>query len=110
MPIISADAFWRLAQQEIRATLSLCQFKAHFGAPPEVVAEVWDRIQPPPEGSWAGHLLWMFAFVKMYETENTAASRFGTTKKTWHKWVWIMLAEVQEIMPTVASSFSRVSK
>ena len=83
MVLVTADAFWRLAENELLATLTDRSFRAHFGASPALVAELWDRIQPPPDGSAPVHLLWTMAFLKMYETEETRASRFGTSAKTW---------------------------
>ena len=56
------------------------------------------------EGSSERHLLWMLAFLKMYEVEEAAASRFGVTEKTWRKWVWIMLSATQSIKKKVVSS------
>ena len=87
MPVATAQAFWQLAQNELRTRLSRRQFIAHFGYPSGVVAEVWERLQPSPEGSSERHLLWMLAFLKMYKVEEAAASRFGVTEKTWRKWV-----------------------
>ena len=102
MPVFTADAFWTLAQRELQTSLSLRAFKAHFGCPPEVIAEVWARIDCP-DGALPVHCLWMFAFIKSYETEETAASRFCTTPKTWRGWVWTMLVVVQQLKPTLVS-------
>ena len=44
VPVFTADAFWALAQRELQTTLSFRAFKAHFGSPLEVIAEVWARI------------------------------------------------------------------
>ena len=104
MANILPDAFWRLAKSELGVKLCLWLFTAHFGAGPKLVLEVWHRIQPKPEGASGKHLLWAMAFLKMYETEDTAATRFKTTPKTWRKWVWSMLSAIQDLKPTVVRS------
>ena len=102
MPVCTPEAVLQVACNELRSRITLRIFRAHFGAAPEVVASIWNRIEPP-EGSTLKHLLWAFAFLKLYETEDAAATRFSTTPKTWRKWVWEVLASIQEIKKTVVS-------
>ena len=86
MVVVSPKAFWALAEAEIGSKLSDRTFKAHFGCRSNLIAEMWHRIDKP-EGSRPVHLLWAFAFLKMYEKEDCSATRFHTTSKTWRKWV-----------------------
>ena len=110
MVLVTAEGFWKLAEDAVRARLHRRSFIAHFGSRAELIAEIWARIQPHlPDGAIPVHLLWMFSFLKIYKVEDTAATRFNTTPKTWRKWVWLMLVAVQQLKPVVVRPSSSLS-
>ena len=56
-----------------------------------IVASVWRKICREgllPDSGTPIHLLWSFAFLKVYETEPQMALLFHTTRKTFREWVW----------------------
>ena len=67
------------------------QFVGFFGVSPAVLASVWRKIlreELLPAGGTPIHLLWSFAFLKMYGTEPEMSMLFHTTRKTFREWVW----------------------
>ena len=71
--------------------LSHRQFVSFFGVTPPIVASIWRKLCREgllPNGETPVHLLWSFAFLKMYGTEPQMAMLFHTTRKTFREWVW----------------------
>jgi len=80
----------------------LRRFRAHFGASPEVVTALWNRLDildRVPAGGGPQHLLWCLLFMKVYSTEEVLASIVGTSEKTFRKWVWLFVYAVSSLAP-----------
>jgi hypothetical protein len=59
------------------------RFRALFGAPSVVIAEIWQRIVPMVKGkTYCKNLLWGLVFLKVYSTEEVHSALVGhPTKK-----------------------------
>ena len=67
------------------------KFKSHFGASPQICADIWQMINPREEiSSYAKpvHLLWALMLIKVYATEEVLSGIAGVTEKTFRKWAW----------------------
>jgi hypothetical protein len=92
-----STAFCLLAKT-ITNTKSKRSFKARFGTSPEVCSEVWERLQPHrPKGALPKHLLRALMFLKLYSSEDVLSDMVGTTRKTFRKWVWLMVKAISKI-------------
>jgi hypothetical protein len=49
------------------------------------------------------HLMWSLLFLKVYSTEIVLVSIAITTRKTFHKWVWKVVAVTAQQKPHVVS-------
>lgn len=71
------------------------RFKATFGIPPRLVAQLWQDIAQSgylnhlgPRSLKPIHLLWALCFLKGYNAEETNAYRVSCDEKTFRKWAW----------------------
>jgi hypothetical protein len=80
-------------------------FTSLFGISANVCSVVWNLCDFPV-GTKPIHLLWAFLFLKIYATEPVLlAIADGPTRKTFRKWVWIVIAEVAAKAPSVVSCY-----
>lgn len=113
-PQLDAADFQLLGQSvaKIRSSRSekvtLRRFKAEFGVPPDVIADVWDLLleskflrdkladtstRPPnPE-----HLLWSLMFLKKYSLSSDLAKSVNVDEKTYRKWCWIYIDAIANL-------------
>lgn len=79
-------------------------FTSLFGVSANVCSVVWN-ICNFPSGTKPIHLLWAFLFLKVYATEPILIAIVGSgpNRKTFRKWVWIVLDEVAAKAPSVVS-------
>ena len=71
-------------------------FFAHFGCSSDVISIVWQKIHRiKPRSCKPKHVLWALLFLKTYNSEDVLASRVGTNRKTFRKWVWTVLKLIQ---------------
>ena len=104
MVLCTSSAFCLLAET-ITNTKSKRSFKAKFGTSPEVCSELWERLQPHrPKGALPKHLLRALMFLKLYSSEDVLSDMVGTTRKTFRKWVWLMVKAISKIKPQVVRS------
>lgn len=94
MPIYSPEAFFILAQREYGVSEDRT-FRSLFGVSQDVCCLVWEwcweHKRRPPRGLNPIHVLWALHFLKSYNTEDENATWAHTTRKTFRKWVWIVL-------------------
>jgi hypothetical protein len=83
------------------------RFRAHFGVPPVICADIWLRLDPGslPDGSKLEHLLWGCMLLKTYETETVACSLAGgVDEKTWRVRSWFFVDAVSQLESDVVRS------
>jgi hypothetical protein len=81
-------------------------FTSLFGISPKVCSVVWNLCNFPSRTK-PTHLLWAFLFLKVYGTEPILIAIVGDrpNRKTFRKWVWIVLNEVAAKALSVVSCF-----
>eukprot|EP00804_Cyclotella_cryptica_P002591 CCRYP_010417-RA/>CCRYP_010417-RA protein AED:0.07 eAED:0.04 QI:0/0/0/1/1/1/2/0/297 len=100
--LLSPDDFLVAAEPILRLKLSCLEgianqrrWMACFGAKPDVMADLWTRIDPSttmPEGAKPEHMTWVFYFLKLYNTEDVNTRNVGgCDEKTFRKWVWLFV-------------------
>jgi hypothetical protein len=110
MVLCRSSAFCLLAKTTTN-TKSKRSFKAKFGTSPEVCSELWERLQPhQPKGALPKHLLRALMFLKLYSSEDVLSDMVGTMRKTFRRWVWLMVQANLKIKPQVVRSCIRHSK
>lgn len=73
------------------------EFRGFFGAPVEVITDLWNRIDPliDDEAAKPKHLLWALVFIKVYASEAVHCCIVGwPDKKTFRKWSWYFLEKI----------------
>ena len=112
MAIYSPQAFWKLANDLFKVKEERT-FRALFGTSADVCSILWDYCavhkRRPKRGMKPKHLLWALHFLKSYGTEDVLAQWADTTRKTWRKWVWIVLRIVRKYKNQVVSVFGVTS-
>lgn len=83
---------------------------ACFGAKPDVIAELWTRINPEknmPKGHKPKHILWMLIFLKLYDQEEINSVKVGgVDEKTFRKWTWLFIEATSYLeYPVVSQCF-----
>lgn len=71
-------------------------FRAHFGTSPLICSQLWIRTISPKrhiiaDGLKPDHLLWALHFIKTYNTMYVLSAKVGVDRKTYAKWIWIIL-------------------
>jgi hypothetical protein len=82
------------------------EFRSLFGVSAFVASKIWRRcgtIGSLPPGAKPKHLLWVLLFLKVYATESVHRSIVHTSRKTWRKWVWLMVPVVADLAPHLVS-------
>jgi hypothetical protein len=80
------------------------RFRSCFGASSEVVATIWNRIEPTIDepGLHAKHLLWALVFLKVYSTEDIHCSIFDwPSVRTFRKWSWYIVKKIADLKDEV---------
>ena len=81
------------------------QFRACFGAPSIVVADLWNRIRARREiapGGKPQHLLWALVLLKAYSTSELLCLIVGwPLVKTFTKWAWYFVERISELKDDV---------
>ena len=94
--IYSPRAFLLLARKLFDVTLDDCGFRAHLSCSLDNCSILWETIEGCP-GMMTKHLIWALYFLKTYNTEDTLATQFGTTRKTYHHWIWTVLLSIAKL-------------
>jgi hypothetical protein len=84
------------SDEEIRS------FKSDYGARPEVCVKLLRKLRRMNCRPRIDHLLWALCFIKTYATEDSLQKKFGTTRKTFRKHIWLLV-------PKIASLYGHVS-
>ena len=108
--VLHADDFELYASDILRRDLSRCspslrdhRFRSLFGVSSRVCAVLWEYLRrhgsfQRKKGSSPKHLLWALLFLKLYGNEETHASLVGgVDRKTYRKWVWIVLKDIRRL-------------
>lgn len=73
-------------------------FVSCFGMCAFLCVQVWEEIsQKLPKNAEIVHLLWGLAHLKVYGTEDTMASWLCTTRKTYRRWVKLIVVQLYEM-------------
>jgi hypothetical protein len=83
------------------------RFKAHFGASPEICADIWQRMDPPslPEKhKKCEFLLWALFLIRQYPKETVGATfAGGVHEQTWRDHAWFFVDRVSQLEVDVVS-------
>jgi len=83
------------------------EFRSLFGVSASTCLLLWNKLRQHnarPPNATPKHLMWALLFLKSYGTEFCNSSRAKTTRKTFRKWVKIMLGAMTNLAPIVVSS------
>ena len=74
-------------------------FCSFFGAPSDVVADLWNQIQPADEASAnPKHLLWALLFLKVWSSKEVHCCLVGwPSARTFRKWSWCFIGKTAEL-------------
>lgn len=81
------------------------KFRAHFGVSWEVTQVLWRVIvsKGSPYFSFKyDHLLWALHFLKVYDSVDVSAQHWNVDPKTYHTWIWRILATLEELLLEVS--------
>jgi hypothetical protein len=79
-------------------------FRTLFGVGPDVAAHIWNHLSRygwKPPSTRPKYLLWALLFLKNYGTETALAALAQTSRKTFRKWVWLLLPMIADMEPYV---------
>jgi hypothetical protein len=84
------------------------RFKTTFGTKPEVVADVWNRLDAyntiNEKGVSSHHLLWGLMLLKVYAKEAILCTLAGgVDEKTFRKWAFLFVHHISFLEPEVVS-------
>jgi hypothetical protein len=104
------EAF-KFSKAEARKILFDAGFRVFFGTSLLVVDKLWwllDKQDFFPKKSCPKHLLWTLYFLKVYPRQSPGCSVIGTSSsvinpKTFWKWVWMFIENIQELVDVVVS-------
>lgn len=83
-------------------------FRSLFGVSPRVCLNLWHQhINLPPKAK-PKHLLWALLYLKVYGTEQALSGMVHVTRKTYRKWVRIMVGAIAAAAPYVVRLFTFV--
>jgi hypothetical protein len=90
----------RRAQLNPELEASEQEFRALFGIGPDVCGHVWTHLSchKPPK-TRPKHLLWTLLFLKVYGTETALSVIARASRKTFRKWVWLLLPLIADMAP-----------
>lgn len=80
------------------------RFRACFGAPSEIVANIWNLIEPTigEPGAAVKHLLWALVFMKVYSNEEIHCSIVGwPSARSFRKWSWYFVKKISDLKDQV---------
>jgi hypothetical protein len=93
---------WDAAQLMLRRQSAMGRtnerrFVALYGATITVASILWRKLMPQPQGGEPRHLLWALMILKVYSSEHVHAIIAGVDEKTFRKWSWIYVNEVESL-------------
>ena len=98
-----------------RGTMSLAlddRFKSHFGALPDICADIWYRLDPstlPEEQAKVEYLLWALFLLRQYPKETIGATiAGGVHEQTWRNHVWYFVDRISLLEVDVVRVFESV--
>ena len=65
-----------------------------------MLLDSWTKYTTDPKSI---HLLWIFRFMKSYNSWDSHATEMAVDSKTFRKWIWFYLEGVSKLMPKVVS-------
>ena len=97
--IVAASPTLKLRVASLEGVMDRRHWMSCFGAEPEVVADLWMRIDPKktmPRGAKAEHIMWTLYFLKLYNAEEVNILNIdgNPVEKTFHKWVWLFIEAI----------------
>ena len=79
-------------------------FRSHFGVGWMVASSIWNTLDAYSIGYiqrkpclQVHHLFWGLHFLKNYPLEDQASQLFKTTRKTYRKWVWLVVGQLEDL-------------
>ena len=76
------------------------RIRSLFGAPSDVIANLWERVEPyiDKAGADRKHLLWALVFLKVYASEEVHCTIVGwTNPKTYQEWSWYFVEKIYDL-------------
>jgi hypothetical protein len=80
------------------------KWNAHFGICKDACLVVIDFLDKRGQGFEVKHVLWALYFLKVYTTENVAASFWRVDEKTLRMWIWRVIDVLNESFRAVSHS------
>lgn len=84
----------------------LRSFKARFGCSPDVCSVLWEMMsirRTKPRNMTPKHLLWALLFMKTYNSETMLSGLLDVERKTFRKWIWLVIRQIQRLKRKVVS-------
>lgn len=105
MTLLTTQHVWLAAKQLLQEHGGR-DFNSIFGKTPEVVALTWNLLDLGDTGAKLKHLLWALMFMKTYSKEPVLASMAKVTRKTFRKWVWIVIFRIADLSGNIVSELT----
>ena len=100
--LVAQDVLWWPERRVWNSRDKDMRYRACFGAPSEIVADIWNRIVahgPIDSGGKPKHLLWALIHLKVYSTVETQYALVGWLSK----WSWYFVKRIAELSEDVIS-------
>ena len=114
---LARDIQNRASRRVRTATTEAQHFREFFGTSMLVIKKTWELLEKDsllPEGGCPKHLLWALHFLKVCPKQSpgclaVSASAGTVNPKTHHKWVWVFINAVANLVNVVVS-FTYIAK
>jgi len=80
------------------------RIRSLFGAPCDVIANLWERVEPCVDKAGADrkHLLWALVFLKVYASEEVHCAIVGwPNPKSYREWSWYFVEKIYDLQDDV---------
>ena len=75
-----------------------------FGAPSDVIANLWEQVEPyiDKAGADRKHLLWALVFIKVYASEEVHCAIVGwPNPKSYQEWSWYFVEKIFDLQDDI---------
>jgi hypothetical protein len=110
-PYISPDFLYLIDHDEVDHYDQ--RFQSLFGVGPEVCDHIWHHLSSyswKPLRMRPKHLLWTLMFLKVYSSELVLSVMVRASRKTFRKWVWLLLPLIANTAPFVVGPLPGATK
>lgn len=97
-------------EEKMDNLVSLRKFRTLFGTSPNICSIVWNMVYPSSnialKRAKPQHLLWALMLLKTYSEESVMSCLAGgVDEKTFRKWAWIFIQEIESLFAEVVSGY-----